>query len=363
MAAYWVYFLIPLIGVLSPIVLKGKAKVIGWCLLFSASVLFLGFRSEVGGDWDNYWDFAERVAGEEFSFVYQSKDPGYVFLNWLSGKIGWGIYGVNFLSALIFIGCLTVFCLRQPLPLLAWLIATPYLIIVVGMGYTRQSIAIGLAMVAITQLEKKYVWRFLGLIAFAATFHKSAVLLSPLCLVQIDRKILQRFQQIVKKEAYLSLVIVSIVLLFVCGAIYVTIKSGMFTSEFRSYVLLDTWHSEGGMLRAVMNVAPAILLLICHRQWIACFGNVKVWYGIAVMAIAVLLATPYISTFADRMGLYSMVIQIYVLSRIPLLVKSNVFSGGLTVAIAGLYATVLFVWLNYAAHAYHWVPYQGAGLF
>ena len=38
---------------------------------------------------------------------------------------------------------------------LAWLIATPYMIVVVGMGYTAQSVALGMVMVAYICLSER----------------------------------------------------------------------------------------------------------------------------------------------------------------------------------------------------------------
>ena len=75
---------------------------------------------------------------------------------------------------------LVQFCRAQPIPWLALAVAVPYLVIVLGMGYTRQGIALGLAMLGLTSLRKNLTWHFLAWVLLGATFHKTAVLLLPI---------------------------------------------------------------------------------------------------------------------------------------------------------------------------------------
>ncbi len=358
MTAYWLYFFIPLAGVISPLVLVGRARLIGWALLLLVSVIFLGLRNEIGGDWDNYLHFSERTASENFSFVFQSRDSGYVLLNWISAKWGWGIFGTNLACAGLFLGGLAFFCNRQPHPILAWLVATPYLIVVVGMGYTRQSVAIGLAMAAINFLEQKRGWKFLGLILVAATFHKSALLLLPLVLFLVTKDVVDRslsvFRRGLVSRSVLGGSFVGITLVVGLAARHFD----LFVSEFQSYILSGNWNSEGGVMRAAMNVIPALFLIINWRRWSVAFGSGNLWLGLSLLALVVFFSAPFISTFADRIGLYLICLQIYVVSRVPVLIEDNIFRGLVTAGVSCLYAVVLFVWLNYASHAYYWIPYQ-----
>lgn len=364
MIAYWFYFCVPLAALLSPVRLTGVARGVAWALFILGSILFIGLRSEVGGDWDNYLDFFYRASDEDFSFVYQSREPGYVLLNWVSGKLGWGIYGVNTVCAVLFVGGLAIFCLRQPIPILAWLIATPYLFVVVGMGYTRQSVATGLAIGALALLQERRALWFFSLILAATLFHKSAILLAIFGLVLLDENgrasLNDKLQQYPKVKGSL-LAALPIVCSFVV-ALVVANPDRVF-SEFREYVLKDSWHSEGGMVRALMNAGPAIFLLMFHRHWKKLFGESNLWFSVAWFVVLLLLLTPLFSTLSDRLAIYLIPIQIYVLSRVPLFFKQGAFQGVVAVSISGLYALVLFVWLNYADHAYYWVPYKGVGIF
>ena len=75
---------------------------------------------------------------------------------------------------------LVEFCRSLPRPWLALAVAVPYLVIVVAMGYSRQAVALGLAMLGLVALGKKGTGWFVFWVFLAATFHKSAVLLLPL---------------------------------------------------------------------------------------------------------------------------------------------------------------------------------------
>ena len=52
-----------------------------------------------------------------------------------------------------------------------------YLIIVVALGYSRQSVAIGIELVALLFLQQNKLFHFMGLIAVASTFHRTVLVL------------------------------------------------------------------------------------------------------------------------------------------------------------------------------------------
>ena len=59
------------------------------------------------------------------------------------------------MAGAIFAIGLVVFCRNLPRPWLALAVAVPYLVIVVAMGYSRQGVALGLAMLGLVALGKK----------------------------------------------------------------------------------------------------------------------------------------------------------------------------------------------------------------
>ena len=153
-------------------------------------VLIIGLRHEVGGDWSIYLEMLESYIDGSDDGQNGFQDPAYILLNILAARSGLGVYLINLLSAVFFSWGLYVFCRAQPRPWLALVVAVPYLITVVAMGYTRQSAAIGIAMLAIVALGQGRTWRFMLWIALAALFHKSAIVLVPMAvLVNTKRRV------------------------------------------------------------------------------------------------------------------------------------------------------------------------------
>ena len=303
--------------------------------------LLIGTRFKVGGDWRSYEFMFAFVRHMSLERALDFGDPGYQFLNWIVQQWNGEIWWVNLFSAAIFAWGLTRLCQNQPMPMLAVLVAVPYLIIVVAMGYTRQSIAIGILMAGLASLGRGgNVIRFAIYVAVAALFHKTAVLVLPLVIFAGKRNRL---------------------LNVVAGAAAFVLFFDLFLSEstdqFVKNYIETRYSSQGAWIRVILNLIPAALLLTKRGRFGFSEQEEKVWRYIAYAACAlplILIATPS-STAVDRMALYLMPLQIVVLSRAYMLFNKP-RSG---VAAVILYSfLVQFVWLNFAQHAKLWVPYR-----
>ena len=81
-------------------------------------------------------------------------EPGYTLLNWVSGQLNIGVYGVNLFCGIVFTYGLILFCKSQPYPWISLGIAMPFLGIIFAMGATRQAAALGLFFIAIVLFDK-----------------------------------------------------------------------------------------------------------------------------------------------------------------------------------------------------------------
>jgi len=356
---YWLYFSTFLLTTLSPIALRDRSRLVSWVILVGVSVLFIGLRHEIGGDWTNYFVLYLRVESEPFKFIYDAKDPGYVFVNWAASRLGWGIYGVNTVCAGIFVGGLAYFCSKQRLNGLSWLVATPYMLIVVGMGYTRQSVALGLFMVALVFLQDKRIWLYVFVLFVAATFHTSIVLFLPLAFLWLDGNIFRKLKGKFLRHRTISLAEVLGALVVICLMFGLALKNyDMFRSQINSYLFGDFWNSKGGMIRTLMNAGPGFCLIVFRKVWEQKIENGRIWYGISWLAILSVAGALINSTLTDRLGLYLLPLQLYFFSQVPMLFSDRTVRSCVVLLIALLYGTVLWVWLEYAEHAYYWVPYD-----
>lgn len=346
MLPYWFLFLVPAwfaLTRLQPVMNPVRRWSSGWVFIFMLLMLMIGLRHDVGGDWETYLPKVIDASYQTLTEAIATGDPAYGFLNWLAAKSG-GIYLVNIVSAAIFSWGLVVFCRMQPRPWLALVIAVPYLVTVVAMGYTRQGTAIGFAMLGLVALSNRKILRFVMFIALAAMFHKSAVILMPLAvLAGTKRKLWTTFW------VGLSFLLFYVLLL-------------QESVEVLQYGYLERqYQSQGAALRLAMNAVPAVLFLLLRRRFAMpeAERTFWTWMSLGALAFVGLLVVSPSSTAVDRVALYWIPLQLFVLSRLPNAVgSSNGRNGVLVRWVVAYSAVVLFVWLVFASHSKYWLPYQ-----
>lgn len=304
----------------------------------------IGLRHEVGGDWFTYIYHIDMVTYAPLQEALSEGDPAYSLLNWLAAETGWGVYFVNTVCAVLFAWGLVVFCRAQPRPWLALAVAVPYLVTVVAMGYTRQGVAIGLAMLGLVALSDRKTLRFVVFVVLAATFHKSAVILMPLAILAgTKRRIWTAF--------WVGLSSLLFYVLLLQESVEV-LKINYLEAEYLS---------QGAAIRVAMNGVPAVLFLWFRRRFAMPQEDRTfwTWMSLAALGFVVLLAVSPSSTAVDRVALYWIPLQLFVLSRLPDAIgKPNGLNGLLVKGVVAYSAAVLFVWLFYADHAFAWLPYQ-----
>ncbi|MEO9632720.1 MAG: EpsG family protein [Sulfitobacter sp.] len=315
-----------------------------WLLILLILTVLIGFRYEVGGDWANYLRYITRAYSLDFADLRTLDDPGYWALNILSLTLGFGMTGVNTLGAFIFSIGLVVFCRSTPRPWLALACAQPYLVTVVAMGYTRQSIALGLAMIGLVMLGRGRFVVFIVWVLLGALFHKTAVMLLPIAAFSSSR------------NRWLSLGII----------ISATLLGYKVLLEDSAVHLVQTYTdqsiaSSGALVRLSMNLLPAILFLFYRYRFLIAASERNLWSVFSLLAVGmfVVFFPSNLSTPLDRLALYVLPLQLTVFSHLP--DALGVFGKRNQVVIFAIliyYALAMYVWLNFAVHSRYWVPYQ-----
>ena len=349
MLTYWLLFLLPAWASVSanskPRLAGGADKAVepAWLVAGLVLTLLIGFRYQVGGDWFNYEAHYLDTLGAPLSEVLSKDDPGYYLLVWLAGQLDGGVYAVNLTFGALFSWGLVAFCRQQPRPWLALAVAMPYMVTVVAMGYSRQGVALGLAMLGLTGLARGKVLYFVICVALAATFHKSAVLLVPIAVLSTPR----------------SRLWTALWVGIAAGLLYYVLLADSVANLVTNYIDAG-YQSEGAAVRIAMNVLPAGLLLILHKRFLWPPAERNLWTMLAVLSVA---SVPWLllsgsSTAVDRLALYLIPLQLYVFARLPDLLGSGAGRRTWVLAAVAYYGAVLFVWLNFATHAYAWLPYR-----
>lgn len=338
MLLYWLLFSIPaVVALFFPRMPVGFA----WSGFVIWLVLIIGFRFEVGGDWFNYLYHLDMAKG---SVLKDELEGGYeylyVLINWFAANVFGGIYLVNLVCGIFFSWGLSRFCQAQPRPWLALVVAVPYLITVVAMGYSRQGVAIGFAMLALVSLMRERLLPFFIFITLGAMFHKSAVILVPLAVFY-------------RRGSILLVGLVS-------AMMFVVLLQESIEGLVTNYIEAEMG-SKGAALRIAMNGVPSLIFLL-FRKYFSLSDNQQTfwnWMALGGLLFIVLLIVSPSSTAVDRIALYWIPIQIFVLSRLPGVLGPRLGGEQIWTALIVLYcACGLLGWLLFAVNSYAWLPYR-----
>jgi hypothetical protein len=340
---YWLLFIYFAVGALAVSVSSQARRVpapIFFIIGVTATILLIGLRYRVGGDWYTYLSYFRSMGSYDFGEALFLGDPGYQAISWMAYHLGGGIWLVNLVCGAILAWGLTRFALTQKNPWLVFLVAVPYLINVVSMGYTRQSVAIGIVLAGLASLirGKGGVLRFAVYVFFAALFHRTAV-----CVLPLVALVSTRFRLV-------NMVAIAVItsLLF----------NYLLSDELKGYTLYIRGHyvSQGANVRVAMMVLAAVLFLAIYRKFPFPEHEKRIWLNFSVASIAalvVLIISPS-STAVDRTALYLMPLQLAVLPQIPGVYAQR---GLGTTAVVAYSAMIQFVWLNFGENAKSFVPY------
>jgi hypothetical protein len=177
MTAYFIAFALPL--VLYP--LRKRSRILYVFLLAGAWALFAGLRNGIGGnDYYVYQDFYGSISGAKVGLAYYF-EPLFLALAIGTKAIGLSYHG--FLCVVALLGTLPAVyvidrrCEESALGLyvygMEWMLYASFVIL-------RQSIALGIAYLALDALFDRKRLRFLCLAVLAGLFHNSAFVLLPL---------------------------------------------------------------------------------------------------------------------------------------------------------------------------------------
>lgn len=305
-------------------------------------IFIVGLRFQIGGDWSNYLTIYKALLGNSIEVYLTATDPGYGFLNYLAHSLNYEIWFVNLICSIAFFIALDYFCKYTENYWIAFLVAFPYLVLSVSMGYTRQSVAIGFVMIAIVHLFKNNKYNFLIWIFIALLFHKSALLLLIFTPYAFNIK-LTGFKNILYFFSFITV-------LFIVMNKLSSQENLYFTEEVSS---------AGALARMIVH-APAVTLYLLYRN------KFRIIYGekLPVLDAFLALITTFFfisflySTFSDRFNLYFYIFDMLIISSITLFFnRPNYYTYLIGVIVFQF--ILMFIWLNYSPWAQCcWIPYQ-----
>jgi hypothetical protein len=313
-------------------------------LILAAIVLtiVIGLRREVGGDWYNYLEIFHRISVLDFAHGLRSTEPGYALLNIIAAHAGWGMWFPNLVCAAIFTWGLVALARMQPNPLLAIAVAI-YIITLMGMGYTRQSAALGFVMLAIVQYLRGATLKTFVFLLLAAIFHLSSVIVAPLIGLAVVRR------------GPIA------ILLFVVVAVYMYLQlSGAVFQKLDVYTT-GTYFAGGAAVRLIVNALPAVIFLSFRNRFSISSEEISLMTIFAITSLLLLAGLLYITStvILDRVAFYLAPLQLIVLSRIPYAFGGRTRPSMFLLMVVLGYSLALEIgWLTLGTWGSAWIPYR-----
>ncbi|WP_140420496.1 EpsG family protein [Novosphingobium sp. B 225] len=345
MLIYWLMFAFPaVLAVMEPPGGIGRGRpTYAWMLVAIALIVIIGLRWQTGGDWGNYDRMVQSAYWTRNQFGLLG-DPGFGMLTRIAAQSQYGMLMVTGVSGVMVSLTLVRFCLAQPRPWLCLAVAVPYFVVVMGMGYIRQGMAVSLLLMAFVGLKNGSVMRYLGWVLAASLFHSTALIMLPFAVLIGTVHPFLRLLLMMAAAAALAFAALSA-------------RSGQLVTNYVDQEMT----SSGALVRLAMTALPGLALLYWRPRFQLVDAERWIWSimaGAGVAAFALVLIFPT-STAIDRLGLYLLPLQLFVYARLPdALAGNNRTARVLTVAVVALYAAAFYVWLNYAVNVDYWLPYR-----
>lgn len=341
MSVYILIFLLPLFFSLYSNKFDYKLKKLFWIFFGGILILLIGFRNEIGVDWEAYKRHYDITVNQPLLEVIFTSDIAYSSLNWFIALFSGKVYTVNFICSIVFVFGLIKFCRLQQSPGIAFIVSLPILILIVGMSYTRQGVAVGFEFLALLAIISGKNKKFILLIVFAALFHKSAIfLLTLVAFVSNKNKILMLLS-----------------VLFFGSVIAVLLLAQQYEALLELYYD-QKLTSDGGLYRIALNILPAIIILFFSKNAKLKEQEYNLWRTLSFMSLILFPLITITPTATDRLFIYLIPIQIYCYSNINLWFKNKytifIFEFGIIL----FHFILMFVWLSFGSYREYWVPYR-----
>ena len=327
-----------------------------YLLIYLFFAFFVGFRNEIGCDWEQYKINYNLLETQSWWNLLNNNhnsfhDIGYsLFSKALSYNFDFN--STVFILSTIFTLPLFIFCYQFKRPYLALTIAYPYFVVVIGMGPIRQAAAIGLVMMAIIAIKNKEFNKFFLFSLIASLFHFSAIIFTSLGLFFVHsfkKNKLNNFFKIIVCLIIFSLILHNYEIYYLKIYYYITIFNRNGLTESKSAFFI--W---------IINILPMMIYLKNNSKFPFNHRLKKVMIFFSIYEIFLLFLIIVNNIIAYRFLLYCFPPSILIITSLPDLGIIKIKAEYIIYFIINLSIVSLFFWLKFATHSYCWMPYKNS---
>lgn len=330
-----------------------KEYKISFFIIFSFLLIFIGLKYEVGGDWINYLKLFNNDYKNLRSIV-NIKEPFFNLIILIIAKFNYFIIILNFFSGLIFLSGLFLYISIFKNKILNLTLTFPIIILIVGLGYVKQSIGLGFIFYSLYFMHKDRDIISIIFTVIAGFFHIGAFIIIINQLIYIIVK---------KKIPIYHLFTLIFSLLFIFNLLINFTNNGWYYLFLHTINYLDNrtfidYNSSGFLLRS--SIICFFCVLILNKILVNNFNKTYIFYWISSFTVISLSLMGLFSSpvFADRLLYFYSFIQIFVIGNIHDFVKNQTYFVILKLLSLIFGFTILIFWLLFGFNSESWLPYN-----
>ena len=312
-------------------------------------LLFIGYRYNVGMDWNNYVFLVNNMRLHNFSSVFDYSEIASNAAIWLASRSKYGIVTLNLISGAIMCIGLYLFARATENPWMTLVVTIPYYVIVI-MSATRQAMAIYIIFALYAYWDRTSLITKFVTILIASLFHTSAFI----CVVLIIPNVLalSTLKRLVTGGA------------MAVGSFYFMFKRESSIEQLdyydQTYIeYANVVNSPGAITHVLMIFLPSLAYIIYRKKWISKYSDNNLIFRLCIVSIMLFPGVFFYSTAFDRLSLYFSAGALVVLSSMPRVLTNHPKSRTLfEMAMASFQLLILYVWLEYGNSASAWLPYR-----
>ena len=317
-----------------------------FCILL---YLFIGFRFQVGGDWGSYLQTYHDFKFGNINYIYDilfKKEALFYSLYYFFSNFyyDFGFTTVNLICAIFFMYGLYRFLITLNNPFFSLLISFHFLIIV-GMGYVRQSVTLGILFYILAIYNKISFLKLNSIVIMGSFFHFTSFLYLGFNFFKF--KFFLRFINF----KILIIVLPLFFLLFFLLIYYFFPKyAWFFTIWIRSY---------GAFYKIIPILFASLLYLFFNEKFKKEFPNTVflIYQLCAIIGIILFPLSFFYPSLVDRLFINLIPLYIIVFSKLLIFSKSYFISSIYFIFFSLYNLLYLLIWFIYANNSFAWFPY------
>ena len=314
-------------------------------------IFFIGLRDEIGGDWDVYLRNYYRAGTDEptlIQFVISGYKGDIIYraLEAISYAFQGKLYFINMVSSILFIYALSIFSRPLDNRFLFFTLSFPYLISIVAMGYSRQSIALAFLLIAYHFLTKNKTLKMFFSSTIAVLLHRASSLFLPLIF----------YIRFVRQKYIFVLIMMLFILLGYTYAEQINLLMRNYSSNFVK--------SNGVILRTFILASSGVVYFLIRNKFYKSYGGLRrAFFDLSSVASILLflaaLFLPLLSTAIDRAAIFFVPFGIFIFSSFAYFF--NISSGVRILIILPLIIGAFLysvLWAEFSPFSEYWNPYN-----